>query len=41
VLDVQGKAPPFVLTDQVNDKKFEAQTAEEVLKLLQKMGKLP
>ncbi len=33
-LDVQGKAPPFVLTDLVNRKKFEAQTADEVLRLL-------
>ena len=30
-LDVQGKAPRFVLTDQVNNKKFEAQTMDEVL----------
>ncbi len=33
-LDVQVKAPLFVLTDRINHKKFEAQTAEEVLKLL-------
>jgi len=33
-LDVQGKAPLFVLTDQVNNKKFEAQTTDEVLALL-------
>jgi len=33
-LDVQGKAPPFVLTDLVKNKKFEAQTATEVLALL-------
>ena len=33
-LDVQSKAPLFVLTDQVKRKKFEAQTADEVLKLL-------
>ena len=34
ILDVQSKAPLFVLTDLVNHKKFEAQTADEVLKLL-------
>ncbi|MBA7651125.1 ATP phosphoribosyltransferase regulatory subunit [subsurface metagenome] len=34
-LDVQGEAPPFVLTDQLNHKKFEAQTADEVLALFQ------
>ena len=34
VLDVQGKAPPFVLADQVEHRKYEAQTADEVLKLL-------
>ena len=33
-LAVQAKAPLFVLTDQLNHKKFEAQTADEVLKLL-------
>jgi len=33
-LDVRNKAPLFVLTDQVKHKKFEAQTADEVLKLL-------
>ncbi len=33
-LDVQNKAPLFVLTDQVKRRKFEAQTADEVLKLL-------
>lgn len=33
-LAVQSKPPLFVLTDQVNHKKFEAQTADEVLKLL-------
>ena len=33
-LDVQNKAPLFVLTDQVNHKTFEVQTADEVLKLL-------
>ena len=35
-LDVQGKAPLFVLTDQVKHKKFEAQTATEVLAILKK-----
>ena len=33
-LDVQSEAPLFVLTDQINHKKFEAQTTDEVLKLL-------
>ena len=33
-LDVQNKAPPYILTDQVNHKRFKAQTADEVLKLL-------
>ncbi len=33
-LDVQGKAPPFVLTDQVKNERFEARTNEDVLKLL-------
>ncbi len=35
-IDVQGKAPLFVLTDQGSHKKFEAQTADEVLALLEK-----
>lgn len=33
-LDVQRKAPLFVLTDQVKHRKFEVQTADEVLALL-------
>lgn len=33
-LDVQSKAPLFVLTDQVNHKRFETQTASEVMDLL-------
>jgi len=33
-LDVQNKAPLFALTDQVKRKKFETQTADEVLTLL-------
>jgi len=33
-LDVQGKAPLFTLTDQVNHRRFEAQTSAEVLTLL-------
>ncbi len=33
-LDVQTKAPLFVLTDQVKRRRFEAQTSEEVLTLL-------
>ena len=40
-LDVQSKPPLFVLTDQVKQRKFETQTANEVLKLLQKMGEVP
>jgi len=33
-LDVQNKAPLFILNDQVNHKRFEAQTADELFKLL-------
>ncbi|MFC1976963.1 ATP phosphoribosyltransferase regulatory subunit [Chloroflexota bacterium] len=33
-IDVQDKAPLFVLTDQLNHKKSEAQSVKEVLKLL-------
>jgi len=33
-LDVQGTEPPFILTDQEKHKKFKAQTADEILKLL-------
>jgi len=33
-LDVQSKAPLFILTDQVNHRRFEVQTANEVLALL-------
>ena len=33
-LDVQNKAPLFVLTDQVKRRKFEAQTVDEVLVLV-------
>ncbi len=33
-LDVQSKAPKFILTDQVKHRRFEAQTTDEVLKLL-------
>jgi len=33
-LDVRGKAPRFVLSDQVKRRKFEVQTADEVLALL-------
>jgi histidyl-tRNA synthetase len=36
-LDIQSKAPKFILTDQVKHKKFEAQTADEVLELLPKV----
>jgi len=35
-LDVQGEAPVFVLTDQVKRRRFEAQTADEVLGILGK-----
>jgi len=34
-LDVQSKAPLFILTDQINHRRFEVQTASEVIKLLQ------
>ena len=33
-LDVRGKAPPFLLTDRVKRRKFEAQTIDDVLALL-------
>jgi len=35
-LDVQDKAPLFILTDRVNNKKFEVQTPSEVLAILKK-----
>ena len=38
ILDIQNKAPLFVLTDQFKCRKFEAQTATEVLKLLGEEG---
>ncbi len=34
LLNVRGKAPLFVLTDQTSQQKFDAQTTKEVLKLL-------
>jgi len=37
-LDVQSKAPRFILTDQVNHRRFEAQTTAEVLATLQEKG---
>ena len=37
-LDVRGKAPLFILTDVVEHKRFEAQTATEVLALLGSRG---
>ncbi len=37
-LDVQDKAPLFVLTDQTSQKRFEVQTADEVLALLGEEG---
>jgi histidyl-tRNA synthetase len=39
-LDVQAKAPLFILTDQTSERRFELKTADEVLKLLQKRGEL-
>jgi histidyl-tRNA synthetase len=35
-LDVQSKAPSFILTDQVKHRRFEAKTADEVLTILKK-----
>ena len=37
-LDVQGKAPLFILTDQVTHRKLEVQTTNEVLALLGEEG---
>ena len=37
-LDVQSKAPLFILTDRVNNRKFEAQTADEVLAIIRRKG---
>jgi len=37
-LDVQNKAPLFVLTDQVKHKKFEGQTVTEALAILREKG---
>jgi len=37
-LNVQSKAPRFILTDQVNHRRFEAQTTAEVLATLQEKG---
>ncbi len=37
-LEVKGKPPLFILTDQAKHQKFEAKTVDEVLKLLQGMG---
>ncbi len=37
-LDVQGKAPLFILTDLVEHKRFEVQTSTEVLALLEEKG---
>ena len=39
-LDVQAKAPLFILTDQVKHQRFELKTADEVIKLLQEMGEV-
>jgi len=38
ILDVRSKAPQFVVTDQVKRRKFEVQTATEVLPLLRGKG---
>jgi len=38
LLNVQGKAPLFILTDRLNNKRFEAQSADEVLALLEEKG---
>ena len=40
-LDIQNKAPLFVLTDRVKRRKFEAQTIAEVLTLLGEKGDFP
>jgi hypothetical protein len=36
MLEVRSKAPLFVLTDQVQHKRFELKTADEVLALLKR-----
>jgi histidyl-tRNA synthetase len=40
-LDVQGKAPRLVLTNQTSKRRSEAESTDEVLGLLQKMDDLP
>jgi len=35
-LDVKSKAPRFILTDRANNKRFEAQTINEIIKLLKR-----
>ncbi len=40
-LDLRSKAPMFVLNDLVEQRRFERQTADEVIKLLQKMNEVP
>jgi histidyl-tRNA synthetase len=37
-LDIQSKAPKFILTDQVKRQKFEAQTTDQVLAVLREKG---
>jgi len=37
-LDVQSKAPPFILIDQVDHKRFEVKTINEVLAILKEKG---
>jgi len=38
IIDVQSQAPQFILLDRVKNKKFEASTADEALKLLEGEG---
>ena len=38
MIEVRGKAPQFILTDQVKHEKFEAQNADGVLALLGEKG---
>jgi histidyl-tRNA synthetase len=37
-LDIKSKPPPFVLTEQVKDRRFEVKTIKEVLALLKRVG---
>ena len=38
MVEVSGKASPFMLADLVKNKKFEAQTTGDVLKILEREG---